>query len=174
MSIDFTGAKSIIVPEGAVKKITRKSDGVVLWNKLTTWKVYTAVEKTGAPYVAKLSDETNVSYKNSSSIFDATSCVLDANTGIFTLTNYAAANPLSLSTSRKYHMEKAYSGKTVNELVRLIGSSGNRATYRIKMYKSVGTAFMAAGSYISDVSSENENMYPANGIHTDGCWYIKQ
>lgn len=33
MSIDFTGAKSITIPEGAVKKITRKSDGIVLWEK---------------------------------------------------------------------------------------------------------------------------------------------
>ena len=35
MSIDFTGVKAITVPEGAVKKITRKSDGVVLWEKQT-------------------------------------------------------------------------------------------------------------------------------------------
>lgn len=35
MSIDFTGVKAITIPEGAVKKITRKSDGVVLWEKQT-------------------------------------------------------------------------------------------------------------------------------------------
>ena len=35
MSIDFTGVKAVTVPEGAVKKITRKSDGVVLWEKQT-------------------------------------------------------------------------------------------------------------------------------------------
>lgn len=35
MSIDFTGVKAITVPEGAVKKIKRKSDGVVLWEKQT-------------------------------------------------------------------------------------------------------------------------------------------
>lgn len=29
--IDFTGVKAITIPEGAVKQITRKSDGVVLW-----------------------------------------------------------------------------------------------------------------------------------------------
>lgn len=31
MSIDFTGVKAITTPDGSVKKITRKSDGVVLW-----------------------------------------------------------------------------------------------------------------------------------------------
>lgn len=31
--IDFAGAKAITIPEGKVKKITRKSDGVVLWEK---------------------------------------------------------------------------------------------------------------------------------------------
>ena len=35
MSIDFTSVKAVTVPEGAVKKITRKSDGVVLWEKQT-------------------------------------------------------------------------------------------------------------------------------------------
>lgn len=29
--LDFTGVKAITIPEGKVKKITRKSDGVVLW-----------------------------------------------------------------------------------------------------------------------------------------------
>lgn len=29
--IDFTGVKAITIPEGVVKQITRKSDGVVLW-----------------------------------------------------------------------------------------------------------------------------------------------
>lgn len=35
MSIDFTGVKAVTIPEGSVKKITRKSDGVVLWEKIT-------------------------------------------------------------------------------------------------------------------------------------------
>ena len=33
MSINFTGVNSIAIPEGTVKKITRKSDGAVLWEK---------------------------------------------------------------------------------------------------------------------------------------------
>lgn len=33
MSIDFTDVKAVTVPEGAVKKITRKSDSAVLWEK---------------------------------------------------------------------------------------------------------------------------------------------
>lgn len=33
--IDFTGVKAIAIPEGAVKQITRKSDGVVLWKAIT-------------------------------------------------------------------------------------------------------------------------------------------
>lgn len=30
------------------------------------------------------------------------------------------------------------------------------------------------GNYIGDVTAENENAYPANGIHTDGFWYVFQ
>lgn len=33
MSIDFTGVTAITIPEGKVSKITRKSDGVVLWEQ---------------------------------------------------------------------------------------------------------------------------------------------
>lgn len=33
MSIDFTGVKSLSIPEGVVIKIVRKSDGTVLWEK---------------------------------------------------------------------------------------------------------------------------------------------
>ena len=34
--IDFSTAKAITIPEGRVKKITRKSDSVVLWEKVTS------------------------------------------------------------------------------------------------------------------------------------------
>lgn len=57
MSIDFTGVKAVTVPEGAVKKITRKSDGVVLWEKSlfpakdtlenTSWADIQTVSKAG-------------------------------------------------------------------------------------------------------------------------------
>lgn len=33
--ISFEGVKTLTTPEGSVKKITRKSDGVVLWEKVT-------------------------------------------------------------------------------------------------------------------------------------------
>lgn len=36
MSIDFTGVTDITIPEGKVKKITRKSDGSVVWEKPVT------------------------------------------------------------------------------------------------------------------------------------------
>lgn len=34
MSIDFTGVTAIIIPEGNVSQIMRKSDGTVLWEKM--------------------------------------------------------------------------------------------------------------------------------------------
>jgi hypothetical protein len=36
--LDFTGVKAITIPEGSVKKITRKSDSVVLWEMPATYK----------------------------------------------------------------------------------------------------------------------------------------
>lgn len=35
MSIDFTGVNSVTIPEGSVSKITRKSDGLILWEKIS-------------------------------------------------------------------------------------------------------------------------------------------
>ena len=34
--IDFTGVKALTIPEGKVSKVIRKSDGVVLWQKITS------------------------------------------------------------------------------------------------------------------------------------------
>jgi hypothetical protein len=34
--LDFTGVKAITIPEGNVKKITRKMDGALLWEKVTS------------------------------------------------------------------------------------------------------------------------------------------
>lgn len=34
--LDFTGVKAITIPEGSAAKITRKSDGTVLWQKVTS------------------------------------------------------------------------------------------------------------------------------------------
>lgn len=39
--LDFTGVKAITIPEGKVKKITRKSDGAVLWKSgYKNWMKY--------------------------------------------------------------------------------------------------------------------------------------
>lgn len=38
--LDFTGVKAITIPEGSVAKITRKSDGVMLWEKPVAFKNY--------------------------------------------------------------------------------------------------------------------------------------
>lgn len=41
--IDFTGVKALTIPEGSVKKITRKSDGSLIWEKpasLKNWVHY--------------------------------------------------------------------------------------------------------------------------------------
>ena len=35
MSIDFTGVNAVTIPEGSVSKITRKSDGLILWEKIS-------------------------------------------------------------------------------------------------------------------------------------------
>lgn len=71
MSIDFTGVKAITIPEGAVKKITRKSNGAVLWEKSvfpakntlanTSWADIQTVSKAGlASTYWKVGDQKNI------------------------------------------------------------------------------------------------------------------
>lgn len=36
------------------------------------------------------------------------------------------------------------------------------------------TPVFTRGTYVSDVTSTDENAYPADGVHTDGYWYVKQ
>ena len=46
--LDFTGVKSITIPEGSVKKITRKSDSVVLWKKGFTNQIPISTNEDGS------------------------------------------------------------------------------------------------------------------------------
>lgn len=57
MSIDFTGVNAVTIPEGSVSKITRKSDGLILWEKISvpaaptleeaSWEFISEASKTG-------------------------------------------------------------------------------------------------------------------------------
>lgn len=51
--LDFTGVKAITIPEGNVKKITRKMDGALLWEKVATYTnvLPLAINTDGTPYV---------------------------------------------------------------------------------------------------------------------------
>jgi hypothetical protein len=48
--IDFTGVKAITIPEGKVKQIVRKSDGVVLWKSFTN-QIPLSINSDKTPYV---------------------------------------------------------------------------------------------------------------------------
>ena len=59
--IDFTNVKAITIPEGAVKKITRKSDGALLWQGATyTNLIPLSIGTDKKPYIG---DNGEVGYK---------------------------------------------------------------------------------------------------------------
>lgn len=52
MSIDFTGVKSLTIPEGIVTKVVRKADGSILWEKSSTnIQTFTIKETTYDPVI---------------------------------------------------------------------------------------------------------------------------
>ena len=52
-------------------------------------------------------------------------------------------------------------------------TASQSGSYWIISYYALTPVF-TRGTYISDVTSTDENAYPADGVHTDGYWYIKQ
>lgn len=54
------------------------------------------------------------------------------------------------------------------------GNYGRLTLYEVWGHRVMAIANHTRGTYVSDVTSTDENAYPADGVHTDGYWYVKQ
>ena len=122
--LDFTGVKAITIPEGKVKKITRKSDGVVLWEK-ATGRIPSAYQE--VEYIGNvISSSSAGSYINLGIAFD-TACTFYIN---FVPSTSSAAYIFG-AAENSGKLRCMITDQTANTL--LYGSSGSA-------YNSVGTA----------------------------------
>lgn len=137
------------------------------------WKKYSVVQ--GQGYVEYLDSATSTPPYTSNYMQVSSSYSFNSATGIFSLVSPTRYRYSDYTSGRLWEtMPYGYIENGDNTIYKIIGvGSGAGAIYGYKLLSKTGTTTVQ-GSYIGDVTSENENAYPDNGIHTDGYWYIKQ
>lgn len=174
MNIDFTGVKSITIPEGSVKKITRKSDGAVLWEKVEyKWQKYNVNSVTTYSLAFETTTTGGLAFEPGKTYTMGSSYTFDSTTGAAALSGTSSVRGSALPNYFEYYPYYMYDG----ELYKLV-SYTTQNNYGMHIFaQEVGvvtsTTETSQGSYIEDVTSSDEAAYPENGIHTDGYWYVK-
>ena len=147
------------------------------WETSFTWKKYNVIHN--VQYTSKkTSDTVAVRQDNFKKIYAGTGYTFDNGTGIYSLTNAIniGIDDMSKYRSEKYFMPKS-TGSVMYEFMDTDFVNIDGYLYYCCIcyeYTSSQSSTSVIGSYISDVTAETENAYPANGIHTDGYWYVKQ
>lgn len=145
------------------------------WKDLYTWKKYT-VSTTTAYNTKKSTTQIKPRYDVTKAIKYASNYTFNTSTGVYTLNSPTTGTIANLTTSKKYYMlNKATSGSEMNEFISLgTPNDAGQATLQYYIWTSTSSDTQEIGTYIEDVTSENESEYPTNGVHTDGYWYVKQ
>ena len=162
----FANTKSLTIPEGSVKKITRKSDGVVLWEKVTSRipSAYQEVEwiQAGANVGAYIN--LGFSY-NTGAIIKLGQWVMNDNTAYpfgtsESGTYYRCALSIPYYGATAYFSPKIYSNKSV--AVQYIKNALNEfeATYKVGdfQFENLTTGEKATSSDIGSYAM-SDNLY---------------
>ena len=138
--LDFAGVKTLMILEGKVKKITRKSDGVVLWEMITS--DYT-----------NLADPTSAEWKTNKRINSSGKEVDVALSGMtMVMTNLIDITGATNDT--KYHIKGL-------DLLEVNATSGLNRVYFYDENKTYKTYWIPTGNYVSQylqVSDYDENV----------------
>lgn len=146
------------------------------WESLFVWKKYNAV---GTSVWEEKTEETTVRMFYSSGTFILYKVkTFDASTGKIGVDKSGGAK--SVNYTAGYNTSYPY--YSTDDVYKITGegtynqtSTGTRYyEYPALMYYSERVTTYTQGTYIEDVTSDNETAYPENGIHTDGYWYVKQ
>ena len=179
MSFDFASVRSLTIPEGAVTMITA-ADGTVLWKLGYTWKKYNTVSQT--KYVEVQTSVRQESTGAKSTFYCSYDYTFDSATGKYTLNDPKRTSTSQYGNTRYSTNYVGYpcfipDGTTTSSKMYKVTS----VTYSMQGFFAIGTRYESTlqttysrGTYISDITSTDENAYPADGVHTDGYWYIKQ
>lgn len=176
---ELAGAAAVTMTEGAVKKITRKADSVVIWEKAPAfvWKKYNTVET--VVYVEKENPtDVDLGFIATQEIWLYAGKTFNSADGSFSL-----SSPITVKGSTvfdKYTTHPYYSNGTYS-CYKLMSTNGKVSMPSFDVYYMIGRELYreaatdySQGTYIEDVTSDNESAYPDNGRHTDGYWYVKQ
>ena len=148
------------------------------WKNLFTWKKYSVTNKT---VYSAYEGTTELRGRHEEYITAGSGYTINANTGAFTLTglghsDYMLGNMRFNNRWSDCPYFYFVDDPSVLYKITRVTDADNQVkakAYYVEMLIS-STTSQTQGSYISDVTAETENAYPANGIHTDGYWYVKQ
>ena len=144
--------------------------------KRFTWKKY-AVATTTEYESYEANTLKSIYYDNLDSITFYEKFEFDTKTGVYTLSGNTQTIDVKGLAEYRYPEYKYFvkSGKTYKYSY---ASGDDDAYWVVYVYGiellSRETASQSRGDYIGDVTSSAADAYPSNGIHTDGCWYVKQ
>lgn len=133
------------------------------------WAKYSVV--TTQEYILKTDSSAARTFTSTSggNILVGESCSVDQNTGEISLADTRSVQRSYYSSyagTYPYYsyMDVIYKHATINNSTQFVG---------YKMLSELRTE-QNRGAFIENVSAMEENAYPADGIHTDGYWYVKQ
>lgn len=144
--------------------------------KRFVWKKY-AVESTNKYDLEQSSSYTPVSFTKGTKYTFYMKCAAGSSgLSLSTSKSLTAGTDFGYSISegvlRTYPYYK--SGNTVYKYTQNISTSTTAIKLRMYTMSAKETVTQSRGDYIEDVSSAVDGIYPDDGIHTDGYWYVKQ
>lgn len=144
------------------------------WERGYTWKQYDVViTQTFGVSISKASEELftgGMDKYNSYEIYS--SYEINDTTGAITLTGSSKSyQPINASMIPSNTFTQYPYIKYGNKYYKFDPSGMGLKGFRMMPYAQDDRS---QGEYIGEVTAENENAYPANGIHTDGFWYVFQ
>lgn len=141
------------------------------WKRSYTWGKYTVENVMG--YSVEFSSTSKSLSMTATSYTMAKSYSTDTNGNPVLAGGTTTASGRQISTMYSAYPYVIINGVLYKIISAMYTGSGTAAT----VYEATVSSYVVTverGTYIEDVTAETENAYPANGIHTDGFWYVFQ
>lgn len=168
MSIDFTGVKSITIPEGAVKKITRKSDGFVLWMAIQNISTVPSVSGTYA-YTGSAITPTWSNYDSNQLTIGGTYSATNAGTYSATFTpktGYQWSDGTTTAKTVQWTINKAAGSLSISPTSITLGTSNTSETITVTRAGNGAITATSSNTNICTVSVSG-NIVTVNSVNNN-------
>lgn len=147
------------------------------WESLFVWKKYKCTET--VTYEMKTDkNASKLSFYSYAYVTLYKTYTYNSSDGTFTVptasNQIATARGSEIGSLRYSYPYYKDSGTEISEITSSGNYYNNYYSYSRTLYYSEKVTSYSQGTYIEDVTSDNETAYPENGRHTDGYWYVKQ